>query len=285
MYAAPFEYHAPATVQEAVMLLSKFGDDGKIITGGMSLIPLMKFRLAQPKHLIDLCKLADLKGIKEQGGRIVIGARTTHAELETNPVLRSKCPVIAQVAARIGDQQVRNRGTIGGSLMHADPGADLPAAMMALDAELTLQGKSTRTIKARDFLQDALTTSAKGDEILVSISVPTTGSTASYAKLAQQASGFALVGVAAVLEMSGTTCKNARIGVTGVCGKAFRAGSVEKALEGKALDAKIIATAAAELEKDIKNPLSDPLNGSAEYRTHMARVYTQRAILTAAGLK
>lgn len=285
MYAAPFEYHAPASVADAVKLLSQYGDDGKVITGGMSLIPLMKFRLAQPKHLIDLRKIAELKGIKEQGGRVVIGARTSHAELESNPVLRSKCPVIAQVAAHIGDQQVRNRGTIGGSLMHADPGADLPAAMLALDAELTLQGKSTRTVKAADFFQDALATSAKPDEILVSISVPTTGNTTCYMKLAQQASGFALVGVAAVLEMSGTTCKGARIGVTGVCGKAFRAGAVEKALAGKALDAKTIQAAAAEVAKDIKHPLSDPLNGSAEYRTQMAVVYTARAIMGAAGVK
>lgn len=285
MYAAPFEYHAPASVAEAVKLLSQYGEDGKIITGGMSLIPLMKFRLAQPQHLIDLRKVAELKGVKEQGGKVVIGARTTHAELETNPVLRSKCPVIPQVAARIGDQQVRNRGTIGGSLMHADPSADLPAAMLALDAELTLQGNSARTVKAADFFQDALTTSAKPDEILVSISVPATGGATHYAKLAQQASGFALVGVAAVLEMSGSTCKSARIGVTGVCSKAFRAGAVEKALAGKALDAKTIQAAAAEVTKDIKNPLSDPLNGSAEYRTHMAVVYTARAIMGAAGVK
>jgi carbon-monoxide dehydrogenase medium subunit len=285
MYAASFEYHAPASVQEAVTLLGKFGDDGKIITGGMSLIPLMKFRLAQPKHLIDLRKIADLKGVKEQGGKIVIGARTTHGELETNAIIKSKCPVIAQVAAHIGDQQVRNRGTIGGSLMHADPSADLPAAMVALDAELTLQGKSTRTVKAADFFKDALETSAKSDEILVSISVPATGATTSYMKLAQQASGFALVGVAAVLEMSGTTCKSARIGVTGVSGKAFRSGSVEKALAGKALDAKSIQAAAAEVAKDIKHPVSDPLNGSAEYRANAARIYTQRAIMAAAGVK
>ncbi|HEX7928258.1 MAG TPA: xanthine dehydrogenase family protein subunit M, partial [bacterium] len=254
MYAASFEYHAPASVADAVKLLSQYGDDGKIITGGMSLIPLMKFRLAQPKHLIDLRKIADLKGVKEAGGKIVIGARTTHGELETNATLKAKCPVIAQVAAHIGDQQVRNRGTIGGSLMHADPSADLPAAMVALDAEFTLQGKASRTVKAADFFKDALETSAKSDEILVSISVPTTGATTCYMKLAQQASGFALVGVAAVLEMSGNTCKSARIGVTGVTGKAFRAASVEKAIAGKALDAKSIQAAAAEVAKDIKNP-------------------------------
>jgi carbon-monoxide dehydrogenase medium subunit len=285
MFAASFEYHAPASLQEAVTLVGKFGDDGKVITGGMSLIPLMKFRLAQPKHLIDLRKVTDLKGIKEQGGKLVIGARTTHGEIETSAVVKSKCPALAQCAAHIGDQQVRNRGTIGGSLMHADPSADLPAVMVALDAEITLQGKSSRTVKAADFFVDALTTSAKGDEILVSVSVPTTGANAAYLKLAQQASGFALVGVAAVLEMKGNTCSSARIGVTGVCAKAFRASSVEKALAGKALDANAVKAAAAEVAKDIKNPLSDPLNGSAEYRVSATKTFVARAVMAAAGLK
>lgn len=282
MYSAAFEYHTPATVQEAVQLLAKFGDDGKVITGGMSLIPMMKFRLARPAQLVDLRKLAELKGVKEAGGKIVIGARTTHAELESNAILKAKCPVIAKAASHIGDQQVRNRGTIGGSLIHADPAADLPAAMVALDAEMTLQGKSTRTVKAKDFFMDALQSAAKADEILVSISVPATSTKAAYGKLAQQASGFALVGVAVVLDMKGTTCTSARIGVTGVCGKPFRAASVEAALAGKTLDAKTIQAAADAVVKDIKHPLEDPLNGSGEYRTGAAKAIVARAIQEAA---
>jgi aerobic carbon-monoxide dehydrogenase medium subunit len=278
MYAAAFEYHTPATVKEAVALIGKFGDEGKIVTGGMSLIPLMKFRLARPTHLVDLRKIGELKGIKEAGGKIVIGARTTHGELETNALLLAKCPLVAKTAAHVGDQQVRNRGTIGGSLIHADPAADLPAAMMALDAEITLQGKTSRTVKAKDFFVDALTTAANADEILVSISVPTTSTKAAYEKLAQQASGFALVGAAVVLEMKGSTCTSARVGMTGVCSKAFRATSVEAALAGKTLDAKSIQAAADLVVKDIKDPLEDPLNGSGEYRTAAAKSIVARAI-------
>jgi carbon-monoxide dehydrogenase medium subunit len=278
MFSAAFEYHTPATVQEAVQLLGKFGDDGKIVTGGMSLIPLMKFRLARPAQLVDLRKIADLKGIKEVGGRIVIGARTTHSELESSSLLKSKCPVIAQTASHVGDQQVRNRGTIGGSLVHADPAADLPAAMVALDAEMTLQGKATRTVKAHDFFVDALTSAAKPDEILVSISVPTTSTKTGYAKLAQQASGFALVGVAVVLDMKGSTCNSARVGITGVESKAFRAPSVEAALAGKTLDAKTLQGAADAVVKDIKHAMEDVMNGSGAYRTAAAKSIVLRAL-------
>ncbi len=283
MFSASFEYHTPATVQEAVQLLAKYGDEGKVVTGGMSLIPLMKLRLARPAHVVDLRKLADLKGVKEAGGRIVIGARTTHAELESNALVKSKCPLIAQTAAHIGDQQVRNRGTIGGSLIHADPGADLPAAMLALDAELTLQGKASRTVHAKDFFVDALTSAAKSDEILVSISVPTTSAHTAYVKLGQQASGFALVGVAVVLDLKGKTVNSARVGVTGICAKAFRAASVEAALAGKTLDAKTIQAAADAVVKDIRHPLEDPLNGSGEYRTAAAKAIVARAIQQAVG--
>ncbi|HUJ73226.1 MAG TPA: xanthine dehydrogenase family protein subunit M, partial [bacterium] len=270
MFAAAFEYHAPSSVQEAVSLLGKYGDDGKIITGGMSLIPLMKFRLARPAHLIDLRKVADLKGIKEQGGKVVVGARTTHAELEASSLLQSKCPLLAQAAAEIGDQQVRNRGTIGGSIVHGDPGADLPAVMMALDAEMTLMGKSSRTVKAKDFFVDALTTAAKPDEVLVSVALPVTTAKTAYVKLAQQASGFALVGAAVALDMNGNTCTGARVGITGVAPTAFRAAAVEKLLAGKSLDDKSIQAAADAVAGEIKHPLEDALNGSAEYRKNAA---------------
>jgi carbon-monoxide dehydrogenase medium subunit len=182
----------------------------------------------------------------------------------------------------IGDQQVRNRGTIGGSLMHADPGADLPAAMLALDAQLTLLGKARRVVAAADFFAGALTTTAAADEILVEVRVPVTAATVSYQKLAQQASGFALVGVAAVLDMEASTCTRARIGVTGVSAIAFRARAVEQALEGQALDAETVRRAATLVANDIRDPLSDALNGGTAYRANAARVYVARAVMAAA---
>jgi carbon-monoxide dehydrogenase medium subunit len=284
MFAAPFEYHAPGTVEEAVALLGSLGDDTKVVSGGMSLVPLMKFRFAQPRHLIDLRRIDTLRGIAATGDEITIGARTTHAELEASLVLQEKCPLIAQCAAVIGDQQVRNRGTIGGSLMHADPSADLPAVMVALDAQFTLAGRATRVVRATDFFAGALTTTASADEILIDIRVPATANTVSYQKLAQQASGFALVGVAAALDLQGATCTRARIGVTGVSPVAFRARAVEQALEGKTLDREVVQSAAAQIGSDIREPMSDPLNGSVEYRVNAARVYAARAIIAAARL-
>ena len=278
MFPEKFEYHVPGSLQEATKLLGQYGDEAKVITGGMSLIPLMKLRLAAPKHLVDLRKLSDLVGVKEAGGRLVIGARTTYDELSRNKTVAASCRLLAQTAAAVGDVQVRNRGTIGGALVHADPAADLPAAALALDAELTLQGRKTRTVKVADFIVDSLATAIEPEEVLVSISVPATGKHTAYCKLAQQASGFALVGVAVVLELDGKTCRAARIGVTGVSPKAFRATAVEKALAGKALDAAGIKAAAEKIAADIKHPLEDPLNGSARYRIQMAKVYTARAI-------
>jgi carbon-monoxide dehydrogenase medium subunit len=285
MFAAPFEYHAPRSVEEAVRLLGTLGADTKVVSGGMSLVPLMKFRFAQPKHLVDLRRIDAIRGIVATENEVAIGARTTHAELEASLVLQEKCPVVAQCAALIGDQQVRNRGTIGGSLMHADPGADLPAAMVALDAQLTLVGNGTRVVRASEFFTGALTTAATADEILTEVRVPVTPSTVSYQKLAQQASGFALVGVAAVLDLQGTTCTRARIGVTGISATAFRARTVEQALEGQALDADAIHRAAALVISDIHDPLSDQLNGSVQYRANAARVYVARAVSAAAKIQ
>jgi carbon-monoxide dehydrogenase medium subunit len=280
MFAAPFEYHSPASVEEAIALLSRL-EEPKIVSGGMGLVPLMKFRFAQPRHIIDLRRLEALRGIAATEDEVTIGARTTHAELESSLVVQEKCPVLAQCAARIGDQQVRNRGTIGGSVMHADPAADLPAALMALDARFTLAGKTTRTVAAADFFAGALTTTAAADEILVDVRVPVTANTVSYQKLAQQASGFALVGVAAILDLSGDTCARARVGISGVTATPFRATHVERALEHKVLDAASIERAAFEVAKDIHEPLSDPLNGSVEYRSNAACVYVKRALMAA----
>lgn len=282
MYAESFEYHAPASLKEAVALLGQFGDDAKVVTGGMSLIPMMKLRLARPKHLIDLKRIGELKGVSEAGGKVTIGARTTYWELESDKTIAAKCPLLAKAAAAVGDVQVRNRGTLGGALAHNDPAADLPAALIALDAEITLMGKGERTVPIKEFLVDSLTTSIKPDEVLVRVTVPVTGNTVSYAKMAQQASGFALVGVAVVLDLSGGKCKSARIGVTGVAPKAFRAAAVEAALKDKALDAASIAAAAEKISADVKDPIGDPLNASPEYRLHLAKVYVRRALEAAA---
>ena len=283
MFPETFEYHAPSSLQEAVGLLGQYGDDAKVISGGMSLIPLMKLRLASPKHLIDLRNLSDLGEISESGGNIVIGARATHFSLESSNLLQSRCPLMAQTAATVGDVQVRNRGTIGGSLVHADPSADLPAAMVALDAQLTLSGKSERTVAAKDFFVDVMTSSINADEILTKITVPATGKNTAYVKMSHPASGFAIVGVAVVLEMSGQNCSSARIGITGASGAAFRASSVEGALAGQSLDGAKIQEAAAKVASDIKEPLEDPLTADAEYRIQLAKVYTARAISQAMG--
>lgn len=283
MYADNFEYHTPSSVEEAVGLLGQHGDNAKIVTGGMSLIPLMKLKLATPSHLIDLRKLPGLSGITENGGNIEIGAMTTHAELAASTLLADKCPLLAQTAAEVGDAQVRNRGTIGGSLVHADPAADLPAAMLALGAQMTLAGKSERSVAAAVFFVDTMTSAANADELLVKITVSATGKNTAYLKMAHQASGFALVGVAVCLDMDGSTCKSAGIGVTGVDYRPFRATAVESGLAGKSLDAATIAAAADQVITNIQDAMEDPLNASAGYRKNLARVYTKRAIQAALG--
>jgi carbon-monoxide dehydrogenase medium subunit len=204
MYPAQFDYHTPGTVREALALLGQHKDDAKLLAGGHSLLPAMKLRLAQPKHLVDLRKISSLSGIKEEGGTLVIGAMATHHAVESSSVVKSKCPMLAQVAAQIGDPMVRNMGTIGGSLAHADPAADYPAAIIALGAEMVAEGpKGTRTIKADDFFKGLLTTALAEDEILTEVRIPAgVGKVgAAYAKFPHPASRFAVVGVAAVLTL------------------------------------------------------------------------------------
>jgi aerobic carbon-monoxide dehydrogenase medium subunit len=283
MYPATFEYHRPASVEEAVGLLGKHRDDAKVLAGGHSLIPLMKLRLAQPKHVVDIGRIGALSGIREEGGAIVIGALTTHYTIESSAALKSKCPVLAEAGAMIGDPQVRNLGTMGGSLAHADPAADWPAVVLALGAELRAVGpKGARTIKADDFFKDLLTTALGPDEILTEIRVPALarGTGAAYVKHPHPASRFAVVGVAAVLTVSGGTCQKASVAVTGVGPKATRAKGVEAALQGKAADAPSIAAAAEKAADGIA--ISADLQGSEEYKAHLTRVYTRRALEAAA---
>jgi carbon-monoxide dehydrogenase medium subunit len=284
MYPASFEYHRPGSVEEAVGLLTRYKDDAKLLAGGHSLIPMMKLRLAQPKHLVDIRRIGGLSGIREEGGATVIGALTTHYTIESNASLKTKCPILPEAGAMIGDPQVRNQGTIGGSLAHSDPAADWPAVILALGAELKAVGpKGARTIKAQDFFKDLLTTALAPDEVLTEIRIPAlpahTG--AAYVKHPHPASRFAVVGVAAVVTVEGGRCKEAHVAVTGVGSRATRAKGVEAALAGKALDAAGISAAAAKAADGIE--MSADLQGSVEYKRHLTQVYARRALEAAAG--
>jgi carbon-monoxide dehydrogenase medium subunit len=280
---APFEYHAPKTLDEALRLFARHGDEAKLLAGGHSLLPLMKLRLAAPRYIIDIGRLKNMSYIREEDGRIAIGALTTHAEIEDSELLAAKCPVLSETAAQIGDAQVRNRGTLGGSLAHADPAADYPATILALDAELVAASTSgTRTIPAGDFFVDMLTTQLRPGEILTQVRVapraPRSG--AAYAKLHQPASGFAIVGVAACLVLGkGGRIERAAVGVTGLGPKPFRAEAVERALLGKPATEKLLHDAARHAATGVE-PLSD-LHASRDYRRAMAVVFARRALARA----
>lgn len=283
MIPANFEYFAPATIEEALRLLDQHGDDAKILSGGHSLIPAMKLRLAAPAVLIDIGRIAELKGIRVEGNTIRIGANTTHGEIAANDDIKQYCPLLGDTALHIGDRQVRNRGTIGGSLVHNDPAADWPAAMLALDAEIVARStKGERVIKATDFFVDLMTSAAAPDEIVTEIRVakPAQPAAAVYLKVPQSASGFALIGVAAQLKMAGGQCEEVSIGVTGLGPKAFRATSFENALRGKALDEAAISAAAAKADAESADAMDD-IHASGEYRRHLARVYARRAVQAA----
>jgi carbon-monoxide dehydrogenase medium subunit len=273
MYPANFDYKRPATVDEAIALLARHGDDAKLLAGGHSLIPAMKLRLAQPAVIVDIGRIANLSYIRESGGAIAIGAMTTHEEIESSKLLRDRSPLLAETAAHIGDPQVRNKGTIGGSLAHADPAADYPAAILALDAEIELAGpRGTRTVKAGAFFVDLLQTAIGPDEILTEIRVPATAKSVAYEKTEQKASGFALAGVAVVIGADGV-----RVGITGVAATAYRAAAVEQALAGQRTpSAGAIAMAAARAADGV-DALGD-IHASPEFRAHLAQVNTRRAI-------
>ncbi|MGC1105625.1 MAG: xanthine dehydrogenase family protein subunit M [Candidatus Acidiferrales bacterium] len=283
MISAPFEYQAPKTLDDALRLLGRHGDEAKILAGGHSLLPLMKLRLASPRYVIDISRLRGLDYIREDGNQIAIGALTTHAQIAASELLREKCPLLPETAAEIGDVQVRNRGTIGGSLAHADPAADYPAAILALDAELVVQsGSGKRTIFAAEFFVDLLQTQVRPGEILTEVRVPIRrpGEGTAYRKFHQPASGFATVGAAARL----ITAKDGKIedialGMTGVGSKAYRASAVERALRGKKAGGDAIAAACAKAAQGVE-PLSD-IFASSDYRRAMASVFAHRAISAA----
>jgi carbon-monoxide dehydrogenase medium subunit len=286
MYPAQFDYHTPGSIKEALDLLGKHKDDAKLLAGGHSLLPAMKFRLARPTHVVDLRKIPGLSGIKEDGGTLVIGAMTTHYAVESSAAVKSKCGVLAQTAALIGDPMVRNMGTIGGSLAHADPAADYPATAIAVGAELVAEGpKGKRTIKVDDFFKGLMTTAVGADEILTEVRVPALAAnqSAAYMKFPHPASRFAVVGVAAVLTIDGGKCTKASVGVTGAGTHAVRAKGVEAALAGKTLDAASIA-AAADKAADGVDVQAD-LQGSVDYKRHLLKVFAKRAIEAAVAAK
>jgi aerobic carbon-monoxide dehydrogenase medium subunit len=274
MYPANFEYARPATVEEAIALLGRHGEDAKLLAGGHSLIPAMKLRLARPSVVVDIGRIAALSYIREQGGRIAIGATTTHAEVAASALLQTRCPLLPETAAHIGDAQVRNKGTIGGSLAHADPASDYPAAVLALEAELEVAGaRGRRTVRAADFFEGLFQTALGSDEIIVEVRVPVTPATVAYVKTEQKASGFAVAGVAVVVDSAGAL----RVGVTGVAATPYRAWAVEQALAGRRTPAPDTIAAAAGRAADGIEPLSD-IHASSEFRSHLARVNARRAI-------
>jgi carbon-monoxide dehydrogenase medium subunit len=282
MYAASFEYHAPATLPDALALLARYGDDAKLLAGSQSLVPLMKLRLAQPAHVIDLRKIAALTGIQDQGGVLHVGALTTHVNMAKSELVRKKLPMVAEAANLIGDAQVRNLGTIGGSLAHADPAADWPAVLLALDASVAIAGqRGERTVKVEQLIVGPLTTALQPGELLsqVRIPLPPARTAGAYEKLPNPASRFALVGVAAEVSLDAKGAVQwSRIAITGLGSKATRAASVEQALLGKS-DPAAVKAAAARAADGIE--LRADLTGSAAYKAQLAAVYTEKAVLRA----
>jgi carbon-monoxide dehydrogenase medium subunit len=279
MIPAAFEYQAPSSLADAVKLLGELGERGKVLAGGHSLIPIMKLRLAQPEVLVDIGNIPELREVRAEGDKIAIGALVTHARVLADSAIREGCAVLSETAHEIGDIQVRNRGTIGGSLAHADPAADYPATILALDAEIVAQGpKGRRTIKATDFFTGMLSTALAPDELLVEVRVPKLGkgSGGAYLKLPNKASHYAVVGVAAVVRVEGGKVSSVAVGITGAGSQPIRAGSVEQALQGQSASADAIAKASESAAEGL-DLLAD-IHGSADYRAHIARVYTRRAI-------
>jgi len=284
MNPTAFDYHRATSVDEAIALLTSQGSEAKLLAGGHSLLPIMKLRLAEPESLIDIGRIRELRGVRHDGDAIVVGALTTHTEIARDSLIVSAVPLLAETASRIGDRQVRNRGTIGGALAHADAASDYPASILALEATIVAKGSDgARSIPARKFYLDFLTTALAPDEVLTEVRIPAQAANAgwSYQKLANQASGYAIVGVGAVVTLNEDgTCADARIAVTGAAPVAWRAERTESALRGSRLgDAEIVA--AAELADDGAEMLDD-LHASAEYRRRVTRGLTRRAIEEAA---
>lgn len=279
MIPAEFDYHRAESVDDALSALAGGGEDAKLLAGGHSLLPLMKLRLATPTMLVDVSGLDELRGIELSDGAWSFGAGTRHAELQD----RDELGVVSHAASLIADQQVRNRGTIGGSIAHADPASDLPTVFLAAEGELTARGPSgERTIAAADFFEDYLTTSLEADELITRVTMPALdGWSWGYEKFARRAEDWAMVGVCALVKASNGECEDVRIGLTNMGSTPLRAGAVEEALRGGALDSERIA-AAAEQAAEGTDPPGD-LNATPDYKRHLARTLTRRALEQAAG--
>jgi carbon-monoxide dehydrogenase medium subunit len=275
-----FEYTRATSLDDALAKLRDSHGEGKLIAGGHSLVPLMKLRLSEPKVLIDIARIPGLSGINAKDGVIEIGAGTVHHDVASSALLQHACPMLAEAAADIGDPQVRNRGTVGGSLAHSDPAADYPAVMLALDAEIQIKGpRGARRVKAADFFQGMFTVDLAADEIITAVRFTPTRS-ASYAKLHQRASHFAIVGVAAALAVENKVIRAARIGLTGASSHAVRLTEVEQALTGKQISADNIEAASRLGGKGLTVVNSD-LHASEDYRRSMIPVFTKRALTRA----
>ncbi len=280
MIPAEFDYVAPDSLEEALRALGEGGEDAKLLAGGHSLLPLMKLRLAAPSLLVDLRRVPGLRGIERSNGTWRIGAMTPHAELEHSPELG----VLSVAAGTIADPQVRNRGTIGGSLVHGDPASDLPAVMLITEASVTLQGaQDARSVAAADLFQNYLETAVGPEEVLTEVSVPVLeGWGFGYQKFNRRSEDWAMVAVSAVVKAGDGQCEDVRVGLTNMGSVPLRAGAVEEALRGQSLSAENIAKAAEQAAEGTDPPAD--LNASADYKRHLARVLTRRALEQAAGL-
>jgi aerobic carbon-monoxide dehydrogenase medium subunit len=282
MYPASFEYHRPKSLAEAADLL-RAHKGARLLAGGHSLIPAMKLRVSTPPALVDIGRLAELRGVKAEGSGLAIGALTTHAEIASSPDVRRLCPVLAETAAQIGDPAVRNRGTIGGSLAHADPAADFPTVMLLLGATMTAgDGRKTRDISAASFFVDIFTSALGEGELLTKVAVPGygKGSGAAYLKHKHPASNYAVVGLGALLELKDGKCARVGLTVGGVSATPVRATAAEQALTGRSPDEAALGAAAEKVRDAIQDPLSDPY-ASGEFRVHLATVLARRALARA----
>lgn len=284
MYPYPFSYHRPASVTEALQLIEEHGEDGKVLAGGHSLLPVMKLRLAQPSHIIDITRLDDLRGITAADGSIRIGALTTHHDILTSELLAESVGLLPEMAHVVGDQQVRNRGTIGGTIAHADPAADYPAGILALDATIIATGPNgERQIPASEFFTGFLETAIEPNELVTAITIPALSPSTGfrYEKLANPASGYAIVGVAAIVDLAADgTIARARIGITGASDVAWRATEVEDALVGASLDDDALKQAAALAVGD--RELLVDVHAPEGYRERVTKNLVFRAVKRAA---
>ncbi len=284
MIPAQFEYVAPATIEEALTALAEGGEDAKVMAGGQSLLPVLRMRLNVPSVVVDLGRIDSLRGVRDDGDAIVIGAMTTHSDVYHDPLVREHAKVLCDAIEQLADPQVRHRGTFGGALAHADPAGDLGAPSLALGARFTITGQGgSRTVEADDFFEDIFTTAIRDGELLTEIRIPKfTGWGGHYEKFVRVAHQWPIVAVAAAVRVDNGTISEARVGLTNMGSTPLRARAVEAALAGQPATDEAVRAAAASAAEGTEPP-SD-LNGDADYRRHLATVLTRRAVLAAAGV-